>query len=309
MEALVIGGSGFLGSEICKVLVHQGFKVKSLQRHSSDKLIELGVSQYLGSVEDEILVEKAVNQSDVVFFCGGIVDYRGSSQDHFNINYGGCVNAVRASLRNKVKAFILTSTPSVFLNPKGIHGLSEYELSYSTIDEPYVQSKIAAEKMLLTQHPSHLPFVILRPHQIWSEDNNKFTSELLDGHSQLRIIGDGKNRVDSIHISDAVRAHLLAMCHLLRDPHSISGRDYNLSSSRPFLLWEEINKFYMNKGLSPIRKKISPTLARLFNSSPLRKIKTRNRVSEYLLIQLSVDRWFDCTRAQRELSFQCKRFQ
>lgn len=309
MEALVIGGSGFLGSEICKGLIHEGFKVRSLQRHFSDKLMKLGITQYIGSVEDESLVEKAVNQSDVVFFCGGLVDYRGSSQDHYNINYGGCLNAVRSSLRNKVKAFILTSTPSVFLNPKGIHGLSEYELSYSTIDEPYVQSKIAAEKMLLTQSPRHFPFVILRPHQIWGEDNNKFTNELLENHSKLCIIGDGKNRVDSIHILDAVRAHLLAMRQLLRDPHSISGRDYNLSSSRPFLLWEEINKFYVNKGLSPVRKKISPTLLRLINSCSLRKIKASSRLSEYLLIQLSVDRWFDCTRAQRELSFQCTRFQ
>lgn len=309
MQALVIGGSGFLGLEICKQLIALGINVKTFHRRPSEQLKALGVQQHLGSVEEETLIDKVVQNSDVVFYCAGNLDLRCTLEEHFNCNYKGVLHAVRAGLKHKIKAFILTSTPSVFLNPKGICGFSEYELTYSSINEPYVQSKIAAEKMLLTQHPYKFPFVILRPHQIWSDGNNKFSQELLKAHSYLRIIGDGKNRVDSIHVIDAANAHIKAMEKLLLSPKNISGRDYNLSSSRPFLLWKEINSFYIKRGLSPIVRKVSPFTVRLKSIIERNLKKESSSISEYVVIQLSVDRWFDCTRAQRELSFTFKRFQ
>ena len=153
--------------------------------------------------------------------------------------------------------------------------------------------------------------MILRPHQIWSDEPNMFTRKLLDAYPQMRIIGDGKNRVDSIHVKDAATAHVKALIQLLKKPDSLSGKDFNLSSSRPFLLWEYINDLYLQHGLDPISDKIS-----VFNARSLMKLKklvsksdSKNDFSDYLFIQLSVDRWFDCSRAWRDFAFECTRFQ
>ncbi len=309
MRALVIGGSGFLGIELCKILLDKGIEVRSFQRRHSKELEGMKVQQILGSLEKEEMVDEAVRGCQGIFHCGGKVDFEGSMDEHFTINYLGARYAIRAGLKHKVKAFVHTSTPSVFINRSGIHGLTEAELSYSQLDFPYVQSKIAAEKQLLTLHREPMPYVILRPHQIWSDDSDKFSQGLLQAHSRLKIIGDGKNRIDSIHVSDAALAHFNALTQLLAHPESVSGKDFNLSSSRPFLLWEQINQFYLRQGLAPITDRISARTGRWFLKAKFHESALQKELSEYLLIQMSVDRWFDCTRAWRHLSFQCTRFQ
>lgn len=309
MRALVIGGSGFLGKELCSSLKDSGFEVRSYQRNYSKKLEDLNVNQILGSVEQFNVLTDAMKGCDAVLFCGGKVDIKGSHEEHFKINYVGVQNAIKASLKHKIKAFVLTSTPSVFLNSKGIHGLAEENLSYSSLNIPYVQSKIAAEKQLLTIHRESLSYVILRPHQIWCEETNPISQKLLNAHSQLKIIGEGKNRVDSIHVKDAAHSHVKALIRLIENPNYICGKDYNLSTSRPFLLWEEINRFYLTQNLTPITTRISPKKAILGL-----KIKSiikgySDFASEYFVYQLSNDRWFDCSRAWRDFDFQCTHFQ
>lgn len=309
MRVLVIGGSGYLGQEICQALLNRGYEVRTLQRRASQKLHEWQIPQSLGSLEQEALVDEVMAGCQAVIHCGGKVDLTGLRNDFFKVNYDGLKGVLRSALRHKIKAFILTSTPSVFLNSKGICGLAEEELSYSTIDVPYVQSKIAAEKLILTLHRELMPFVILRPHQIWSEKPNRFTRELKLNHAHLKIWGDGLNRVDSIHVKDAARAHIQALEALLQKPELVSGKDYNLSSSRPFLLWEQINKFYRQEGLSPIEDRVAVSLQQVLLSWGRLWERSDWAALNYTFIQMSVDRWFDCTRAWRDFGFQPTRFQ
>ena len=70
MQALVIGGSGFLGLEICKQLIALGINVKTFHRRPSEQLKALGVQQHLGSVEEETLIDKVVLTVEILITLG-----------------------------------------------------------------------------------------------------------------------------------------------------------------------------------------------------------------------------------------------
>ena len=66
MKVLVTGGSGFLGQGLCRGLLAQGHAVFSLQRHHSDALVALGVTQVLGALDDVAKVRSTLAGVDAV---------------------------------------------------------------------------------------------------------------------------------------------------------------------------------------------------------------------------------------------------
>jgi nucleoside-diphosphate-sugar epimerase len=51
----------------------------------------------------------------------------------------------------------------------------------------------------------------LRPHLIWGPADNHLVPRIIARAKSLRRVGDGSNRVDTIYVDNAARAHLLAM--------------------------------------------------------------------------------------------------
>ncbi len=77
---------------------------------------------------------------------------------------------------------------------------------------PYPLTKAIAEREVLAANSPQLRTVALRPHLIWGVDDPHLIPRLLARAraGRLRIVGSGKNRVDMVHVENAVDAHLLA---------------------------------------------------------------------------------------------------
>src|SRR6476620_2686098 len=89
---------------------------------------------------------------------------------------------------------------------------------------PYPLAKAIAEREVLAANSASLRTVALRPHLIWGVGDPHLVPRLLERAraGKLRIVGTGRNRVDMVHIENAVDAHLaaeaaLAQRHLLSD--------------------------------------------------------------------------------------------
>jgi nucleoside-diphosphate-sugar epimerase len=85
-------------------------------------------------------------------------------------------------------------------------------------------TKAVAEREVLAANGPGLRTVALRPHLIWGVGDPHLVPRVLARAraGRLRIIGAGRNRVDMVHVENAVDAHLLAeralvKCHVLRD--------------------------------------------------------------------------------------------
>ena len=73
MKALVIGGSGFLGSHVADALTENNFEVSVLDKIKS-KYINKKQKMIIGDITDKKIIEKHVKNTDYVYNFAGIAD-------------------------------------------------------------------------------------------------------------------------------------------------------------------------------------------------------------------------------------------
>ena len=118
MRALVIGGSGFLGSHISDQLTLKGHEViifdkqKSNWMNNKQKFIQ-------GDISDYNSLEKAFKDVDVVFHLAGISDLDEAYESGIStatVNILGTVNSLELSCRNNISRFVYASSVYVSSN-------------------------------------------------------------------------------------------------------------------------------------------------------------------------------------------------
>ncbi|VAI16741.1 unnamed protein product [Triticum turgidum subsp. durum] len=124
-KLLVLGGSGFVGSHVCKEALERGFVVSSLNRHL---------------LLNAIVIQKNATSVSCV---GGF----GSNSQMFKLNGTANINAIRVAAEKGIKRFVYVSAADF--------GLVNYLL------QGYYEGKRAAEAELLSKFT--YGGVILRP--------------------------------------------------------------------------------------------------------------------------------------------------
>lgn len=226
MKALVTGGAGFIGSNIVKELIKQGYKVNILDNLSSGYFINIkeyvinGQADFCGGdIRDYASVLHAMEDTDIVFHLAASVG-RQRSLDNPQLdsenNLIGTINVLEAMRKYRVKRIIYSSSASMF-----------GELVTPTIDEnhpqnadsPYGVSKLAAEKMILAYAELYdIISVCLRYFNIYGINQRFdmygnvipiFAKRIYSGEPVI-IYGDGTQTRDFVNVSDVAKAHLMA---------------------------------------------------------------------------------------------------
>ena len=241
MNALVTGGSGFIGSNIVKMLLEQGYNIRVLDNLSSGHYINIeeyvknGTVEFINAdVRDSQKVYDATKGIDVVFHLAASVGRQKSIDDPYldsSTNVLGTVNVLEGMLKNNVGRIVYSSSAAIF-----------GELITPTIDEahpqnadsPYGVSKLAAEKMILAYSGIYpeITGVCLRYFNIYGE-NQRFDmygnvipifAKRIYADEPITIYGDGCQTRDFVNVKDVARANYLASV-------SEKGTDvYNLGS-------------------------------------------------------------------------------
>lgn len=240
MRALVTGGAGFIGSNIVRLLLSEGEKVRVLDNLSSGYLVNIqeyiksGQVEFInGDVTDAAAVDKATKGVDVVFHLAASVGRQRSldnPQRDSEVNLIGTVNVLEGMRNNGVKRIVYSSSAAMF-----------GELVTPTIDEshpqnadsPYGVSKLAAEKMILAYCGIYdITGVCLRYFNIYGVNQRFdlygnvipiFAKRIFSGEP-ITIYGDGMQTRDFVNAEDVAKANLLAA-------KSEKGTDvYNLGS-------------------------------------------------------------------------------
>jgi nucleoside-diphosphate-sugar epimerase len=135
---------------------------------------------------------------------------------------------------------------------------------------------------------------------------------------RLRIVGDGQNKVDMVHVENATDAHLLAERALVAHPQNpfhpkgdsnpVAGRAYFITNGEPVLLWDWINALLTALGEPPITRRLSLHTAAtigavcetLWRTLPLRGEPPMTR---FIAAELAKDHWFNLDAARRDLGY------
>ena len=221
MSSTVLGGGGFLGQHITRMLLARGESVRVFNRHAYPELAALGAECIQGDIVDYKAVRAACEGSDTVFHTVAICDVVRPRRRYYEVNVHGTENVIRACMETKVRNLVYTSTPSVAVGQEDIIDGDESLPYPSHFTAPYPETKAAAEQMVLaanagsTQGKSdgfRLRTCALRPHLIWGPGDPHIIPKLFQGalEGRLRMVGDGRNQVSLTYVENAAHGHLQA---------------------------------------------------------------------------------------------------
>jgi nucleoside-diphosphate-sugar epimerase len=210
---MVTGASGFLGSEILRLALASGWKVRALVRNPKWKVD--GVETVRGDITDLKMLCKACEDVSVVVHSAGLAHIfapEAKDVDRFlAVNEAGTANVVAAATESGVPKVVLVSSVSVY----GNHAGEECdETAPCNPRGPYAMSKWLGE-----QHAIELimadalgSLTILRLATIYGEGDRGNVSKLIGALESGRFVwpGNGLNRKSLIYKEDAARACLRA---------------------------------------------------------------------------------------------------
>ncbi len=222
MRALVTGGSGFIGSNVSKMLLSKGVEVVVYDNLSSgnyDNIRDMNLQFIKGDVLDKDAVIEACRGVDVVFHLAASVGRQRSidyPQLDSEINLIGTINVLEGMRANGVKKIVYSSSAAIF----GELQSPEIDENHpQNADSPYGVSKLAAEKMILSYADIYnMTAVCLRYFNIYGVNQRYdlygnvipiFAHRLFAGESLL-IYGDGSQTRDFVNVYDVARANVMA---------------------------------------------------------------------------------------------------
>lgn len=317
MSTLVTGGTGFLGRRIVERLLAQGRGVTVLGRTPAPDLVARGVKFIRAPLDDGAAVEAACAGITSVFHTAARVGVWGRYDDFFRTNVLGTRALLAGCRRHGVRTFVHTSTPSVVYNGRDLAGADESLPLTTACPSPYPLTKAIAEREVLAANSPELRTIALRPHLIWGVGDPHLVPRVLARArtGRLRIVGSGRNRVDLVHIENAVDAHLLAEQalghgHAIRDQASpAAGRAFFITNGEPVVLWDWINGLLTALGEPPVTKKIPLGVASLVGVAcetvwRVLPLKGEPPMTRFIAAELAKDHWFDLTAARRDLGYE-----
>lgn len=217
------GGAGFIGHHLVRALLAEGLDVAVLDDLSvgTRDRVDAAALLVVGDVRDVGALAEAMDRADVVFHLAARVSVRASVADFVDdgeINALGTIRTLEAASKAGVRRFVYASTMGVY-GPFDAHEPGDERVPAEPLS-PYGISKLAAERYaLMMGEPLGFHPIALRYFNTYGTGQTLtpyvgvitiFVNALLDGEAPT-IFGDGEQVRDYVHVSDIVRANLLAL--------------------------------------------------------------------------------------------------
>ena len=226
-KILVTGGTGFIGSNISRYLVRQGYKVTVFDNNfrgksSRIKDIRKDINYIKGDIRDRNLVFRSFKNIDCVIhlaFINGTKFFYEKPIDVLEIATKGIINTIDACIKNKVKEIFLASSSEVYQTPIKVPTDETEMLKIPDVHNPrysYGGGKILTELMGINYGRKFFKkMIIFRPHNVYGHDMGsehvipefiKKISKVNSKKVKLKINGTGREIRSFIHIDDFVNA-------------------------------------------------------------------------------------------------------
>jgi len=316
IKVFVTGATGTVGLYLIKYLAEKGYSVIGCVRPSSDKdelnNIVQNYSDRLRYIESDIReigrLSEYMADCEVVVHTAAAVEPYSNWQELKRVNVEGTENVLQAAIAAGVKQFIHISSLSVITGDQDQFKVNEEQIPiYSR--EPYANSKIEAEKIVISQVDVRcIDVTILRPGFIYGPSERTWMPKLIQAMKKGRamLVGDTKKETNVIYVENLCRAIESAILNA-----KAYGQIYNLTDGQSVskrLLFDTICD---ELNLPRVSLIIPAFAARLLVESasmvtPLVPNYFKNKLARYSRAAyrlVAVNQGFDISKAERDLGY------
>jgi len=240
MKILVTGGTGFTGAALVLRLLSAGHSVRSLDYQKGiawDKLEKEGAELIVGSVTDKAIVDKSMENIDMVFHLAAAFRELNVPEKHYHdVNVNGTRNVLEAAVKRNIRKFVYCSTQGVHghvSNPPGDENSPIAPADY------YQQTKYEGELVVQEFMKQGLNAVIIRPTAIYGPgDPGRFLMIFRWAKKgYFPMFGSGKTFYHPVYIDNLVDGFMLTM-----DPEKGSGQTYLIADEEYLPINELVRK-------------------------------------------------------------------
>ncbi|MGE5580986.1 MAG: NAD-dependent epimerase/dehydratase family protein [Bacillota bacterium] len=181
-RVLITGGCGFLGSNLAKRMINEGYFVRVFDNSFRGNKSKLGnyfsdIDFVEGDIRDLDAVDKACQGMDVIFhlaFINGTKYFYEIPEKVLEVGVKGAMNTLEAALKNNLAKYILASSSEVYQEPTAIPTPETERAIIPDIMNPrysYAGGKIISELLAINYcRHSKMTATIFRPHNIYGPD-------------------------------------------------------------------------------------------------------------------------------------------
>jgi NADH dehydrogenase len=217
MKVFVTGGTGFVGNEVMRQLVAQGYEVAALVRSGSESKLDSGNSSLVeihsGDVTDPDSLPRAMQGCDAVIHLVGIIrEFPDKGVTFKRLHVDGSRHVIDAAVALGIKRFLHMSANGVRLEASS----------------DYHQSKWQAEQFL---RDTALDWTIFRPSLIFGRGGEfvEMLAGLIRKLPVVPVVGDGQYRIQPVSVHQVAETYVKA----LTLPEA-TGQIYYLGGSKSY---------------------------------------------------------------------------
>jgi len=199
---LVIGGSGFIGTRLCRILLDRGLEVRIFDRAATPEHRELTT---VGDVRNGAeLMAACVGVDSIVHLAAEHRDDVQPLSLYQEVNVDGATAVAAAASANGVDRIVFTSSVAIY-------GLDKNDAAEDWDPEPfneYGRTKLAAEEVFASwaDQDAHRSLVIVRPCVVFGEGNrgNVYNLARQVASGRFLMVGKGTNHKSMAYVGNIV---------------------------------------------------------------------------------------------------------
>lgn len=225
MNVIILGGAGFIGSNLCDYLLKKNYSIKVIDNLSTGRIENiLHIKDKIKFIKADISIKgnwiKEFKNQDYVFHLAALADIVPSidnPEKYFHANVTGTLNVLEAMRLYSVKKIIYAASSSCYGIPKN-YPTKETEKINPTF--PYAVMKYFGEQLVVYWSKIYgISYISLRLFNVYGlRSRTSGTYGAMFGvflaqkiaNKPFTMVGDGNQSRDFTYVSDVVRAFYVA---------------------------------------------------------------------------------------------------